>query len=117
MVSARHGRSSLGCLLLLVILAAGLYFAVNAGEVYLRYFRFRDAMQQELRFAARRSDNEIRRRLASKADSLGLPEAARNVQVRRDGGRIFVWSEYYDIIELPLFVREVYFYPHAERIL
>ena len=113
MVRARRGRSSLGCLISLLLVAAVAYFGVNAGEMYLRYYRFRDAMGQEVRFAGQKSDEAIRRRLAALADSLGLPEAAGRVQVRRDGRRITVSSEYYERIELPLTVREVRFAPHA----
>lgn len=113
----RRGASSLGCLVSLLVIAAIAYFGFNVAEVYLRYFEFRDAMQQEARFAARRSDADIRRRLRAKADSMGLPEAAGRVRVRRAQRHISISSEYYDNIELPLMVREVYFNPHVETTL
>lgn len=112
----RRGISRAGCLVLLVLLAAGGYFAFNVAEVYVRYYRFRDAMRQEARFAASRTDEVIRRRLEAAADSLGLPEGAANVQIRRASGRVELSSEYYESVELPLFVREFYFNPTAERI-
>ena len=115
MVSARRGLSRLGCLLTLVVLAAIGYFAVNVGEVYFRYYRYRDAMSQEARFGARRSDDLIRTRLQAVADSLELPETAGNVQIRRSRNHIEIWAEYYDHIELPGFVREIYFNPTAQR--
>jgi hypothetical protein len=111
----RRGVSRLGCLVVLVLLAALGYFAVNVGDVYVRYFRYQDAMRQEARFAARRSDDLIRLRLQSTADSLGLPEAAGNVQIRRTRGHLEIWAEYYEHVELPLFVREIYFNPTAQR--
>ena len=111
---ARPGRSSLGCLFALLLFAATAYFALNVGEVYLRAYRFEDAMKAEARFASRRTDDEIRRRLRARADSLGLPEGARTVRVRRTPSKVVIWAEYYDPVELPLFVRDLYFNPQAE---
>lgn len=109
----RSGRSSLGCLVVLLLLSTGIYFGVNVGEVYLRFYRFQDAMKQEVRFAGRNSDIVIRRRLRATADTLGIPEAAANVRVRRRGRSITIDSEYYEHIELPLYVREKRFSPRA----
>ena len=116
MVRSRPGSSSLGCLFALLLLSAAGYFAVINGEVYLRYFKFKDAMRQEVRFASHNSDQVILRHLRAQADSLGLPEAAGEVTLQRDGRHIEIESEYYEHIELPLFVREVRFNPHAEGI-
>lgn len=112
---ARAGRSTLGCLVLLLVLVAAGYFAVNVGEAYWRFYRFQDAMKQEARFAARRGDDVIARRLRAKADSLGLPpQAIRHLTVRRRSGVIRIGSEYYETIELPLVVRELRFAPRVE---
>ena len=37
MVRQRAGRSSLGCLVTLLILAAVVYFGINVGDVYFRF--------------------------------------------------------------------------------
>jgi hypothetical protein len=116
MVRARSGRSSLGCLLTLLVIAAVVYFGVNIGEVYFRFYQYQDAMRQEVRFAAHNTDAVILRHLREQADSLGLPEAAGLVTLQRDGRHIELESEYYEHIELPLTVREVHFNPHAEGI-
>ena len=116
MVTLRRGSSSLGCLFSLLVFAAVLYFGVNIGEVFFRYFQYKDAMRQEVRFAAHNNDAIIVRHLRDQADSLGLPEAARNVLVQRDGRHIEIEAEYYEHVELPLTVREVYLNPHAEGI-
>lgn len=113
MVSSRHGAGKLGCLFSLLLFVTAGYFALNIGEVYLRYFKFRDAMQQEVRFARSRSDEEIRRRLAALADSLGLPEEAAHVAVRRSANIIRIRSEYVELVELPLFVRSFHMEPSA----
>ena len=116
MVRSRRGSSSLGCLFALLLISAAGYFAVNVGEVYFRFFQFQDAMRQEVRFASHNSDQVILRHLRAQAESLGLPEAAGEVTLQRDGRHIEIESEYYQHIELPLYVREVRFNPHAEGI-
>ena len=115
MVSARAGRSTLGCLLTLLVVAAVVYFGVNVGETYLRYLRFRDSMEQVARFAGRYDDATIRNRLALAADTLGLPESAKQVQVRRRDRYISIWADYYERIELPMYVKEVHFVPRVDR--
>ena len=110
----RPGRSSLGCLLILLIVVAAGYFAVNVGEVYLRYYRFRDSMEQQARFAAHFDDAAIRNNLKLAADTLDLPPAARRVQIYRRDRHITISVEYYDRVELPLIVREIHFQPRVE---
>lgn len=113
MVRNRSGRSQVGCLFTMLLVAAVAYFAVNLGEVLWDYYQFVDVMKQEVRFAASRSDAVIKRRVAAFADSIGLPEAAHNVHVKRGGKIITIWSEYYHNIEFPGFVREIRFNPQA----
>jgi hypothetical protein len=72
-------------------------------------------MAQEARFAERNDDEVIVNRLRAKADSLELPEAAKNIHVRRLRGQIYIWSEYVDTISLPGLVRGVGFRPATER--
>src|SRR6266550_9609952 len=116
MVSGRRGVNSLGCLLLLLLTAAVIYFGVTIGEHYFRFYQYQDSMRQEVKFAAHNSDALILRHLRERADSLGLPEAAGEVTLQRDNRHIELESEYYVHIELPLYVREVRFNPHAEGI-
>ena len=111
---ARPGRSSLGCLFTLLVIVVVAYFGVNVGEVYLRYYRFQDSMAQTARFAGKLTDEDIVTRLRLAADSLGLPEAAQRVQVRRRGNQITIGTEYYERVELPGYVREFHLQPHAE---
>jgi hypothetical protein len=96
---------------LLVVAIA--YFGFNIGEVYLRFYRLKDAMEQEARFAQNRDDNAIRLRLAAVADSLGLPDEAGRVTVNRDAARITITTSYSEHIELPMFVREFRFAPQV----
>lgn len=115
MVTARRGMGRLGCLVSLLLLVTIAYFGFNIGEVYLRFYRLRDAMAQEARFARNRNDNMIRSHLAAVADSLGLPDEAGRVRVSREAGRIVISTEYSEHVELPLFVREFHFAPRVVR--
>jgi len=110
----RSGRSTLGCLVILLLLTAIAYFGVDVGEVYARYYRLQDAMHQEVRFARSRTDADIKRRLQAFADSVGLPAEAGRVSVKRGEHSISVWSEYDERVELPHFVRDFHFTPHAD---
>lgn len=116
MVNPRRGTSSLGCLVSLLIVAAVVYFGVGIGEHYMQFYQFQDSMRQEVKFAAHNSDALILRHLRERADSLGLPEAAGEVSLQREGRHIEIESEYYVPLELPLFVKEVRLNPHAEGI-
>jgi hypothetical protein len=110
----RRGRSSLGCLFVLLLLAAVLYFGVNIGEAYWRFYEFEDAMRQEVRFAAQIPDDRMKLHLSALADSLGLPEEAADVTINRTKTDIAVSAEYSEQVEFPLFVRQIRFRPHAE---
>ena len=114
MVTARAGRSTLGCLFTILIVSVVAYFGVNVGEVYLRYFRFRDGIRQEARFARQRSDETIKSHLRALADSLGLPDEASRITVRRGDGRIVIRTRYTETVEMPGYVRDFHFEPVGE---
>jgi hypothetical protein len=115
-VTRASGRSRLGCLAALLLATAGLYFGINVVEIYWKHYRYRDAMQNEARFAHLRGDQTIAERLAAVAESLGLPEEARQVQIQRDASarRISIRAEYSRLVELPGWVRSFHFAPHVE---
>jgi hypothetical protein len=113
-VSQRRGASALGCLFSLFIVVAIAYFGVNVGRVYWRFYEYQDDMRQEARFASQRTNDQILAHLKASADSLGLPEAATQISIRRNDRAISIESSYYENIELPMYVREVHFHPHAE---
>jgi hypothetical protein len=116
MVTSRAGRSSVGCLFALLIVSAGIYFGLNVGEAYWRFYQYEDAMKQELKFNGLRSDSLILAHLWIQADSLGLPEDAKEIAIDREPrDRIIkISADYAEQIELPLTVRTSTFHPHAE---
>jgi hypothetical protein len=114
LVKSRSGASSLGCLFTLLVVAALVYFGINVGEAYWRFYQFQDDMRQEVRFAAHTENDAILRHLRASADSLGLPEDARAIALRRDEHLITIESVYDERIEFPGYARDVHFHPHAE---
>jgi hypothetical protein len=113
-VKCRRGMTKLGCLFSLLIVFAVIYFAIDVGEVYFRYMKFKDAMSQEVRFRGELSDESIIGRLRNVADSLGLPEdAGRKITLMRDKRVLHIRSRYYETIELPGYRRDILFEPRA----
>lgn len=110
----RRGASTLGCLFYLLIAVAVVYFGVNVGRVYWRFYQYQDDMRQQVRFAHQRTNDQILGHLRASADSLGLPEGAGKIAIRRTPKAISIESDYYEVVEFPLFVREIHFNPKAE---
>lgn len=110
----RRGSGRAGCLVTLLVVAAVGYFGLGVGNVYWNYYQYRDRMQQEARFAGSRTDGVIKRRLIMFADSIGLPEGAKHVRVRRQQRHVYIWAEYYENIELPFISKELLLSPHVE---
>ena len=110
----RLGASTLGCLVSLMVVVAIGYFGFNFGEVYWRFYQYQDDMTQQLRFASHNTDSQIAHHLAALADSLGLPQPAGRITIRRGDRSITIESEYYEHVELPMYVRDIYFHPRAE---
>lgn len=106
----------MGCLIQLIILGGLLYFGVYAGQDLLNYYRLRDAMKQEARFATLRTDAQIKDHLRSFADSVGLPEEAHEVNIVRDDNTIRIWSEYDQPLRLPFDIQKsVHLRPSVEE--
>ncbi len=114
MVISPRGRSTLGCLFVLLILVTAAYFAFNLADPHWRYYQFVDTMKQQARFAQQLSNEEITIRLHAKADSLGLPPAAYRVRFNRTARAITIWTEYEELVELPGYTRRFVFKPRVE---
>ena len=112
----RRGTSRLGCVIQLAILGALIYVGMNAVPDLLDYYRLRDAMKQEVRFATRRTDAQIKDHLRSFADSVGLPPAAQDINVVRDENTIHIWAEYDQPLNLPFDIKKsVHLRPSVEE--
>jgi hypothetical protein len=113
-VVARRGATRLGCLIPLLILAVGVYFAIDFGQVYFRAYQFKDAMGSEARFATTLTDDAITRHLTALADSLQLPPGAELITIVRSPRTISISSDYDEVIKLPMKKEQViHFHPEA----
>jgi len=113
LVRSRRGVGRIGCLFTLLVITAIGYFGANIGEAYWNFYRYQDRMKSEAQFAAHTTDAVIKEHIAGFADSLGLPDPANNVIVRRGEHDIFIYANYDVRIELPGQVREFHFNPSA----
>ncbi|HEY7193585.1 MAG TPA: hypothetical protein VH439_07575 [Gemmatimonadales bacterium] len=117
-IRSRRGASSSGCLLSLLLFVAALYYGVNIGEVYFRYYRLLDEMQTETRLAAGLDDGTIRRRIQTAIDEIGVPDSAGSqLQVRRTESprQIIIETRYSEQVSLPLFNHTFSFHPRATQ--
>lgn len=105
----RRGVSRAGCLTWVLAIAIIVYLGVNIGAPYMRYFRFRDAVQQQVRYATFRNDDAIRQEIWAAADSLGLPEEAYHVTVERAPRSIRIFGSYDDLWQVLRYTRDVHF--------
>ena len=113
-LTRRRGASTTGCLLSLLVLVAVLYYGVNIGELYFRYYRLVDEMGSQARVAAALDNGTIERRIVAAIQDIGLPDdAASNLQITRVASprQITIESEYSESVHLPLFDHTFRFHP------
>jgi len=114
----RRGASRLGCLFSLLIFFGALYYGVNIGELYFRYYRLIDDMQTQARLASALDDGTIRRRIQAAIQDIGLPDdASTSLEVVRTASprEIRIETEYTESVHLPLFDHTFHFHPKASE--
>jgi hypothetical protein len=113
----RRGVSSTGCLFSLLIFVAVLYYGVNIGEVFFRYYRLLDAMGSQARIASGLDNGTIARRIAAEVKALGLPDSAARVAVQRTASprEITITTRYSETVDLPFFKHTFVLHPKATQ--
>ncbi len=115
----RSGKTHIGCLFSLFIVAVGIYVGVNIAEVYWRYYRLEDYVKEQVDFASLVGDDVILRRLVAYSDNLGVPLGQRDWTVRRTWTprQITISAQYQDTIRIEVLgLRKVFaveFKPYA----
>lgn len=108
----------MGCLISIVLLVLVGYMGMKFIPPFMRYQQFRDEMRTDARFATTMQDSTIRNGLMARADTLGLPLAARRIQIARRSGRpstIRISAEYIESVKLPIFgIKLLHYKPSAE---
>src|SRR4029077_14329079 len=100
-----RGASSTGCLFSLMVFVGLLYYGVNVGEVFFRYYRLLDEMDSQARIASGLDNGTITRRLAVAVQESGLPDSAAHIVVRRTltPREITIATDYSETVDLPFF--------------
>lgn len=113
---AKRGNS----LLRLGIVILVLFVGYKVVPFYYYYFDIQSNCAQVLRNAAVESDEELRRDLLAIVRRNGIEKEARDIGIQRIGGRIKIWLNYQEDLEVSLMGRSVTLYsfdftPTAER--
>ena len=102
---SQRGAGRTGCLVTLLIVVAVVYFGMPIAGTYVRYYRFKNEMQTQARFAPSIDDGTIRRRLLLTIDELGIPDTAKRLRIRRTGRprEIQISTDWPETIVLPFY--------------
>ena len=115
-VRSRRGVSTLGCLFTALIAAVVLYYAIDIGRVYWKYYKLTDEMTTSARFAQSSTDEAIRQHLVGVARDLELPPEAQRFVIRRTQSPplVSIRTEYHVTLELPFHHRTLTLKPHVD---
>ena len=113
MVRTRRGASRVGCLVTLLVLGAACYYGFRIGKVKYNASSYQHVMEASLRVAETFTDKQIKDRILAEADSLGLPDEAKEITLVRTGRHIEVSAEYDVIVDLPFKKKTSHFTPSA----
>lgn len=117
MVKRTRGASTIGCLFSMLLLAVVLYYGVNLGRVWWRYWELVDRMKGAALFAINQKDPETLRRLQADVDELGVPAEAKRFNIQRVQGppSISISTTYHEKVELPFFHKTLTFKPSVKQ--
>ncbi len=116
-VLRERGVTRTGCLFSILLLMAVTYFGLPVAGMYIRYYRMKNEMQTQARFAPSIDDGTIRRRLLQTIDNLGLPAEARQLRIRRINRprEIIISTTWQETIILPFYTRLQRFRPQVRE--
>jgi hypothetical protein len=109
----RRGASKIGCLFSTLILAAVAYYGLKIGQVYYNASSYENVMKASVRVAEISTDKQIQDKIVAEADTLGLPDEAKEITLVRTGRHIEVSAEYDVIVDLPFKKKTFHFAPTA----
>lgn len=102
---SRAGKLPVKFLATLAIFGIIVYYGIGAVRSYVTYYQMKDEMRVQARFATNLTDEDIRRRLRTKATELQLPGEAQRVTVRRRARprEVVLTVSWPDTIDLPFY--------------
>ena len=99
-------------LIKLVIAALVVHATWRAGNAYMRYYRFKDGLQQVAQFSLGRSVNEVHNRAVEVAKQNDVPIDPDHIDVRRQDNHTLIDASYEEGIEL----LPRYYYPYQFKV-
>jgi hypothetical protein len=84
----------------LVVAALVVHATWRAGNVYLRYYEFKDHVHEAAQFSERKAEKELREQVLTLAAEYEIPLAPEALRVRREENHTIVNASYTERIEL-----------------
>jgi len=109
----RRGVSTIGCLASLVVTLVVLYYGINLGRVWWRYWEIRDRMKTAARYGAGQTEEQIRHQLIQEAQEVGVPAEAQRFRINKTDHpqSVTISTVYTETVDLPLLKRSFTFRP------
>jgi hypothetical protein len=82
-LGGRAGKLPVKFLVTLAVLGGLTYYGIGAGRGFVKYHQMKEEMRVQARSASNLTDEEIRRRLRTKATELQLPSDAQRATIER----------------------------------
>jgi hypothetical protein len=117
--AGQRGGSKLNTLITIVIVGALVFIAVKIVPVYLSNYELQDSIESESRFALagypKKSADDIRDDVFKKAQDLGIPAKAEDIQVTVSNEDVDIDLNYSVPIDLAVYQFNLQFHPHADN--
>ena len=111
-----RGEGNLGCIFWLLALGVSVMIAWKMVPVKVQSTELYDYMDELAKFsAARTPPPELEKMLMDRAKQLEIPLEKRNIEVRRNGDRIFMQIEYTVPVEFPGYTYQWHFLQKLDR--
>jgi len=101
----RAGKLPIQFLVTLAVLGVLIYYGIGAGRGFLKYYQMKDEIRAQAGLASNLTDDDIRRRLRTKATELQLPSDAQRATIQRRARprEIVIIVSWPDTITLPFY--------------
>ncbi len=111
-----RGVSTAGCLVSLLLTITAVYYGMQVGRVYYRFYAIKDKIDTAALFAQAQPTEEILRNLRLAADEIGLPAQAKQFDIKRTDvypRTITISTVYTEKLNIPFLNKTVTFKPSA----
>jgi hypothetical protein len=114
-----RGGAKLNMLITLLIVGTMGYASFKIVPVYVENYQLQDSIQTESRFALtgypKRTPDDVRNDVLKKAQELGLPLRAEDIQVTMNNGSVDIGAEYSVTFDLAVYQWTHDFHLHADN--